>query len=427
MMEYTCKNYPKLAEKIISATMPSGLQCLFIPKPGFKRKFAVLATPYGSINREVLIDGQPFKTPAGIAHFLEHKLFEDPNHSIENRFAALGASVNAYTTHTQTAYLFSTAENFQECLNILLDFVQKPAFTEQGVIDERSIIAQEIKMYNDQPNWAVYLGALQSMYGEHPVAEDIAGQVEDLEHIDYDLLKKCHQLFYHPERMVLVVSGDLDFKELFAMIEQNQKTKKFPPLPNLEHNIPRAQMTECAGPNKFMEVARPLFSLGIRDREVDSSQEAIRREQVASLLLEVFIGKNSPFYNRLYDEGLIDASFGVEYTSTPWYSHFIFGGESDNPRQLADELLAELKRLQECGINSQLFEQNLKKLTGLSIMDLNGLESIVMATSSDWLMDSSYFERFEHLRNIKKEDVEALLHSLDLDKSCLSVVNPLNS
>lgn len=426
-MEYTCKNYPKLAEKIISATMPSGLQCLFIPKPGFKRKFAVLATPYGSINREVLIDGQPFKTPAGIAHFLEHKLFEDPNHSIENRFAALGASVNAYTTHTQTAYLFSTAENFQECLNILLDFVQKPAFTEQGVIDERSIIAQEIKMYNDQPNWAVYLGALQSMYGEHPVAEDIAGQVEDLEHIDYDLLKKCHQLFYHPERMVLVVSGDLDFKELFAMIEQNQKTKKFPPLPNLEHNIPRAQMTECAGPNKFMEVARPLFSLGIRDREVDSSQEAIRREQVASLLLEVFIGKNSPFYNRLYDEGLIDASFGVEYTSTPWYSHFIFGGESDNPRQLADELLAELKRLQECGINSQLFEQNLKKLTGLSIMDLNGLESIVMATSSDWLMDSSYFERFEHLRNIKKEDVEALLHSLDLDKSCLSVVNPLNS
>ena len=158
----------------------------------------MLATPYGAIHRNVTVDGRDFNTPSGIAHFLEHKLFESPEVSIENRFASLGASVNAYTTHTMTAYLFSTAQSFYQCLDLLLDFVQNPSFTPQGVETERSVIAQEILMYNDQPSWAVYLAALRGMYGNHPVAEDIAGSIEDLEKIDYGLLKECHGLFTIP-------------------------------------------------------------------------------------------------------------------------------------------------------------------------------------------------------------------------------------
>lgn len=422
------KSYDQLGEKVVSTRMETGLHCIFLPKRGFKRKFAILATPYGGIHRAARVNGRDVETPAGIAHFLEHKLFEDPRASIENRFAQLGASVNAFTTHTMTAYLFSTAENFSHCLELLLNFVQQPAFTEQGVLDERSIIAQEIKMYADQPNWAAYLGALEQMYGQHPVAEDIAGKLEDLERIDYQLLRDCHKLFYHPGRMVLVVAGDLNARELFELVARNQRAKDFGPLPRLEDRVPRARPASCRGERRRdMEVARPLFSLGLRDEVPTSFRQAVEREATASLLLEILVGKNSPFYNRLYDEGLIDNSFGVEYTSTPWFSHFIFGGESDDPQQLAEELVAELRRLRQCGISRQLLEVNRSKLLGLFLMELNGLESTVMAYATDWLQDVDYLARFDVLRNLSAEKVEELLAGLDLAQPGFSVVYPLHN
>jgi len=426
-MEYICKNYPGLGEKVFHGQMKDGLTCIYIPKEGFKRKFAILATPYGGVYRKVLVDGEDFSTPAGIAHFLEHKMFEDPHASIENRFASYGASVNAFTTQTSTAYLFSTAENFYDCLGLLLDFVQKPGFTEQGVITERGVIAQEIKMYADQPNWSVYLNAMRGMYHDHPIAEDIAGKIEDLDKIDYALLKKCHDLFYNPGRMVLVVAGDLDVKELYEFVASNQSEKDFPKLPEIQDQIPRSHDEDVLPQQEAgMEVARPMLCLGLRDQVASTWQEAVWRETVASLMLELFVGKNSPFYNRLYDDGIIDNSFGVEYTCTPWYSHFIFGAESDDPQRLADELLAELRRLQQCGISQQLMEVNLSKLLGLFIMDLNGLESTVMAYATDWLQEREYFARFQEMRQLTKGDVEGFINSLDLDKACLSVVNPLS-
>ena len=427
-MEYIVRNFSNLGEKVFQGQLDSGLNCVFIPKPGFKRKFAILATPYGAIHRSVEIDGKDFTTPAGIAHFLEHKMFENPHASIENKFASYGASVNAFTTHTMTAYLFSTAENFYDCLELLLDFVQNPAFTQAGVVAERSIISQEIKMYNDQPNWAVYLGAMRGMYSDHPVAEDIAGKVEDLDEIDHDLLKKCHELFYHPQRMVLVIAGDLDVKELYDFVGTNQKGKKFNKLPEIQERIHRPDNSIDTPDQRLeMEVSRPMLCLGIRDKVAKDWKDAVHRETVAGLLLETFIGKNSPFYNRLYDEGIIDNSFGVEYTSTPWYSHFIFGGETENPERLAHELLTELQRIRDCGFSQQLLDINLSKLMGLFIMDLNGLESTVMGYATDYLQDTEYLTRFEDMQKLTREDVEQLLHSLDLEQTCLSVVNPLDS
>jgi predicted Zn-dependent peptidase len=425
-VQVTCNKYSSLGEKLFTATMDNGLHCIFIPKPGFKRKFAVLATPYGAINRHAKVRDSEFTTPAGVAHFLEHKLFEDPKESIENRFAALGSSVNAYTSHASTAYLFSTAEHFSQSLELLLDFVQTPSFTPEGVESEKSIIAQEITMYNDQPNWRVYLGALQGLYGSHPVAEDIAGQVADLEEIDWSLLKKCHELFYHPSRMVLAVAGDLDATRLFEQIEANQRKKKFPSLPQIQDLMPKVGDVVKRETNAHMEVARPLFTLGMRDKQPADYETALRRELLASLFLEIYIGKNSPFYNRLYDEGLIDSSFGIEYTSTPWYSHFIFGGESDQPEKLTQELLNEIRRLQQAGIPKEQFEQNLRKLTGLYIMDLNGLESLVMTMASDFLQGSNYLDKFEELIQISHQDVMEFLNSLQPDKNTLSVVRPLN-
>lgn len=425
-MSIVYKSYDQLGEKTVSTRMENGLHCIILPKPGFKRKFAILATPYGAIHRAARVDGREMETPAGIAHFLEHKLFEDPAVSIENRFARMGAGVNAFTTHTMTAYLFSTAENFPRCLESLLDFVQQPAFTEQGVLDERSIIAQEIKMYADQPNWVAYLGALQGLYGQHPVTEDIAGKLEDLERIDYRLLRDCHKLFYHPGRMVLVMAGELNVKELFSQVARNQKSKKFNSMPRLENRVPIAAGSGGGNRWRQMEVARPLFSLGLQDAVPADAKEAAKREITAGLLLEILVGKNSPFYNRLYDEGLIDNTFGVEYTSTPWYSHFIFGGESDNPPQLADELIIELKRLRRCGINRQLLEVNRSKMLGLFLMGLNGLESSVMAYATDWLQNMDFLARFDLLRKLAAEDVEELLASTDLEHFSLSVVQPLD-
>ena len=425
-MEHRCEDYPELGEKVWLARTEGGLTCIFLPRPGFMRKFAVLATPYGAINRLARVGGQEFTTPAGIAHFLEHKMFESPGVSIENRFAAFGASTNAFTTHTLTAYLFSTAENFYECLDLLLDFVQNPAFTEEGVRAERSIIAQEIKMYRDQPNWVVYLGALRGLYGDHPVAEDIAGGEEDLARIDYRLLHRCHELFYHPGRMVLVVAGDLGQEELFSFLAKNQGGKRFPPLPDIRDLVPRPRKKVDPHFRAEREVSRPLFNLALRDRLPESWQQARRRETAASLFLEIFVGKNSPFYNRLYDEGLIDNSFGVEYTSTPWYSHFLFGGETDYPDKLAGELLQELKKLKEQGIGQQEFQVNRRKLLGLFIMDLNGLEGTVLACATDRLEGGNYLARFQELRDLKKDEVEQFIRDLDLEQNCLSQVNPAN-
>ena len=248
--------------------------------------------------------------------------------------------------------------------------------------------------------------------------------MEDLEEIDYQLLKRCHELFYNPGRMVLVISGDLDAKELYHHVAKNQDQKKFPALPAIRYEIPRQDGdVESPARTADMEVARPMLCLGLKDKVARDWKESIH--DLASLLLEIFIGKNSSFYNRLYDDGIIDNTFGVEYTCTPWYSHFIFGGESDNPEHLANELLTELSRLRDCGISQQLVDINLRKLMGLFIMDLNGLESTVMAYATDWLQQSEYLARFEDMRKLTKREVEEFLYSLDLKKTCLSVVKPL--
>lgn len=423
-MEYSCRDYPQLGERLYVGKIEGGLDCLFLPKPGFKRKFALLATPYGAINRSALVDGKEFTTPAGIAHFLEHKVFEDPEVSIENKFAALGASANAFTTHTLTAYLFSTAENFYGCLDLLLDFVQEPAFTESGVEQEKGIIAQEIKMYLDQPSWAAYLGAMAGMYGDHPVADDIAGKVKDLDLIDYPLLRKCHGLFYNPRRMVLVVAGDLEAEALFHRVASNQSRKEWPAAPAVVDRVPLARDTVGPEFRAKMEVSRPQMNLGLRDRLPADWPEVRRREAIASLLLEILVGKNSPFYNRLYDEGLIDNSFGVEYTATPWYSHFIFGGETDQPEKLAQALLTEFRRLRADGISQQQLAVNLRKLIGLFIMGLNSLEATVMAYATDWLQGGDYLEGFNELKSLSKGDVEVFLAGLNPEQSCLSVVSP---
>lgn len=423
-MEYSYRDYPQLGERLYERKV-KGLHCLFLPKPGFKRKFALLATPYGAINRSALVAGKEFTTPAGIAHFLEHKVFEDPETSIENKFAAMGASANAFTTHTLTAYLFSTAENFFGCLDLLLDFVQEPAFTETGVAQEKGIIAQEIKMYMDQPSWAAYLGAMSGMYGEHPVADDIAGTVKDLDFIDYPLLRKCHSLFYNPQRMVLVVAGDLEAEELFQGIARNQARKEWPTNQEIIDKVPLAREEVGPGLRVKMEVSRPRMNFALRDKVPADWAGARRREAIASLLLEILVGKNSSFYNRLYDSGLIDNSFGVEYTSTPWYSHFIFSGETDRPEELALELKKEFKGFQERGVNQQQLETNLRKLLGLFIMDLNSLEATVMAYATDWLQGGDYLEQFNELKGLSTGDVENFLRDLNLERTCLAVVSPL--
>ncbi len=424
-MEITCKSYHLLGEKLFSATMDNGLQCILLPKEGFKRKFAVLAVPCGSVHRKAMVDGREVTLPGGVAHFLEHKLFEDPGANVENRFARLGASVNAFTNHTMTAYVFSTADNFNQCLDLLLEFVQQPAFTQQGVVDERSVIAQEIKMYADQPYWSAYLGTLKKLYGKHAIAEDIAGTLDDLQRIDYRVLRDCHRFFYHPANMVLVMAGDLDSSELFQHVAENQQSREVgPPPPAVQTVDPAPEQPEPADESREMEVGRPLFNLGFRDAVPANWQQAQHKETMAGLLLEMISGKNGDFYNRLYDQGLIDSSFALDYTTSPWYSHLIFGGETDRPDDVAGEIKAELHRWRTTGWDWSQIEQNCNKLVGHFVMELNSLETTVMACATDWLQGVDYFKRFEMLQNAQTKDLKELLQSLNLEQPCMHVVRP---
>ncbi|MBL4846701.1 MAG: insulinase family protein, partial [Planctomycetes bacterium] len=211
----------RVDEEFHEGVTEDGLRVKVIPRPGYQKKFAIFVTDYGSIDTAFQAPGadQFCETPPGVAHFLEHKLFQTKEGDAFSEFARYGASANAFTSYTQTAYHFGTSSDFYPCLDLLLDFVAVPYFTPEAIDKERKVIAQEIRMYEDSPDAVAHLDLLQALYHSHPVREDITGSLDSICEIDGDVLELCHRTFYNPENMVLVVSGDLDPSEVYARTE----------------------------------------------------------------------------------------------------------------------------------------------------------------------------------------------------------------
>lgn len=410
-----------IGESYVKALHPSGLKIYILEKPQYNSSYAIFGTKYGSIDTCFSVGGEKTTVPEGIAHFLEHKLFESEDGDAFTKYAKTGAYANAFTSFDKTCYLFSCSDKFYENLQILLDFVQSPYFTAETVKKEQGIIGQEIRMYDDSPEWKVTFNMLRAMYHNHPVRIDIAGTVESIAQIDDNLLYKCYNTFYNPSNMFICIAGNVNAEKVLEQIDKSIKTNA--PLEILREDFP--EPTEVVKPyvEEKLSVAQPLFCFGFKEK-MDSPERSVKDMVSTGVLLEIIAGDASPLFKKLINDGLINDDFSSEYFTGHGYSAVMFEGESSNPQQVAKEIKAEVERLKESGIDKRLFSAVRQGMYGDAIRTFNSVESIAMLGVSCAMNNGDMFDEIKYLRSITADDVYKRLLLLETEKTVLSVINP---
>ena len=414
----------RLGESYFEIDHPSGLKILVYPKKNYAATYAVFGTRYGSIDTEFRLNGEEKFTcvPEGIAHFLEHKLFESEDLDAFERYAKTGASANAYTSFDKTCYLFSCTGKFQESLEILLDFVTHPYFTEKTVQKEQGIIGQEIQMCRDEAGWEALFSLLRAMYKTHPVRIDIAGTVESIAEITPELLYKCYETFYNFSNMVLCVAGNVTLDEVLSVADRLLKPQKPIAIERKFHREPREVAESYT--EETLSVAFPIFSLGFKEA-VETPERSLREILISDIILEAVAGKTSAFYSELLEAGLINTSFESEYFCGYGYAAWIFTGESPDGREVQKRITARIRALQESGISEADFERIRKKLYGRSIMQFNDIDGIANAMVSAYFCKEGLFDETEILQSLTLDEVNVRLRTaLQTDCASLSVIKP---
>ncbi len=418
----------RLKEEIYSHELENGLKIFYMRKKGYVKKYAIYATNYGSNDNKFkpIDEDEIIEVPEGIAHFLEHKLFEEPDGNIFNDFSKLGSYVNAYTNYNQTAYLFSCTDKFFENLELLVKFVQNPYFTDENVEKEKGIIEQEIRMYDDAAEWKVFSNSLSAMYKDHPVKIDIAGTVESIRKINKDILYKCYNTFYNPSNMILFIIGDIDFDKALSIIKNNQKNIEKP-----SGEITRVKTTETNEVNKnliqdTLSVSTPLFNIGYKDTDIGyDGDKLVHKEICTNILLEMLFGNSSEFFQQLYDEGLINNAFGAQYIGNMDYGYSIIGGESEDPKSVLEKIRQHIGNINERGLSEEDFDRTKKKLVGYHLMELNSIEYIATNFVSYYFKNSSLLRYLDIIKKVELSDVQRRfeLHLSD-NNHILSVIMP---
>ncbi|SHE84307.1 Predicted Zn-dependent peptidase [Thermoanaerobacter uzonensis DSM 18761] len=416
----------RINEKMLLQELDNGLKVYIMPKRGYTKQFAIFATHFGSNDSKFIAPGDTDITevPDGVAHFLEHKMFEEEEGSIFEQFSKLGASANAYTNFTTTAYLFACTENFYENLKLLIKFVQNPYFTDENVEKEKGIIAQEIRMYQDDPNWRVYFNALEALYHVHPVRKDIAGTIESISQINKEILYKCYYTFYHPENMVFFAVGDIDIDKTLDVIKENVRQDK------KQGEIERIYPKEPSSVYKKevvqdMQVSIPLFNLGFKDTDVGfGGKKLLKKNLEIQIGLEMVLGRSSDLYERLYNEGLIDSTFSFDYGGEIDYGYSIIGGQSKDPFKVRDIILNAINNLQ--FLKEEDFERIKKKYIGKFLRTFNSVDSIAYSFINFYMKEINLLDYLDVLYSISFEDVRGRFQNhLREENSVLSIVNPL--
>jgi predicted Zn-dependent peptidase len=366
--------YPALDETLYRATLPNGLKILMVPKPGFTKKKAYFVTDFGAVHTVFTLNGEKHTVPAGVAHYLEHKLFDLPGRDVSAEFASMGAMVNAFTSYDLTAYYFSCTENFDDCLRLLLEFVSTPYFTEESVEKERGIIDQEIGMVADEPGSRVFENLMTAMYAAHPIRIPILGTSDTIRDITPQILHTCHRAFYHPENMLLCVIGDVDPEALCRVAEEALPPRERPNAALLrDWQEPMAVARESVVEN--MDVARPIYNIGFKCEPVGEGLPMLCREIAGDLAAEALFGESSELYLKLYEEGVIDASFGGGFDTMDGMAQLSVGGDSDNPERICEELLKRAELLAKEGIAEEDFLRMKRSAMGRRIRGLDKFDA----------------------------------------------------
>ncbi len=421
-----------IKEKAYTEKLENGLTVIVIPKKNANKKYVIWGTHFGSIDNRFIMPktGEEVFIPDGVAHFLEHKMFEQPNgtNSLDT-LMALGIDANAYTTNDHTAYLFECTNNFYKGLDELMDYVQHPYFTDANVEKEKGIIGQEIRMYDDDPGWQLYMNAIDCMYKENPIKIDIAGTVESISEITPDVLYKCYNTFYHPSNMIMVICGDFVPEEIIEEVKKrlvNKETSQgeikriYPPKED-EINKPYKEVE--------MEVSNPLFAIAYKDTEdLKENREQIVAKHIAiEIILNMIIGKSSELYKELYENGDLLAEPSLDYEFSDEYAHIIISGQSKAPEKIQEKIKEVVRKYKENGLDSEHFNRIKKKIYGDYVVEYNSVSDIARMFLADKMKKINSFDYIEEYNTVTKEYTEEVLKNVfKEDKMVLSVIKCKN-
>lgn len=400
----------------------SGLKIFVYPKADYSSSYAVFGTKYGSIDTCFCVDGQKdfISVPEGIAHFLEHKLFESEELDAFARYAKTGANANAYTSFDKTCYLFSCTDNFEESLEILLDFVSNPYFTPETVQKEQGIIGQEIKMCNDEPGWESLFSLLRAMYHNHPVKIDIAGTVQSISEITADLLYSCYDTFYNFSNMALAVAGNVTVEQVLNIADRMLKKSDSKKLERKFELEPETVVEDTVIRN--LSVAMPIFTIGFKEN-IKTPRRSLKECVESEILLDIMAGRTSELYESLLNDGLINTTFDTEYFEGYGYSAHIFTGESFEYEKVRERINDEILRVQEFGVDEKEFERIKKKHYGGYIMNFNDIDSIANSLVGSYFNGDGMFDQLEVLGSITAEDINNRLRTaINIKNSSMSVI-----
>lgn len=415
--------YESLGETVYRRTLPNGLELRVVPKPDHAKKYAFFATRYGGMDTRFCLNGKWLDTPAGIAHYLEHKMFDTKEGNALQKLAQNGAEPNAFTSNAMTGYYFDSTDHFDENLEILLSFVSVPYFTEESVAKEQGIIGQEIRMIEDNPDWQLYIRTLRALYSVNTVRTSIAGTVESISHITAETLYDCHKAFYTPSNMILTVVGNVDpvrIEDMACRILPKERGAVIQRDYGEEPDGVAERETRLA-----MEVSGPQFLAGFKCRPVPEGEARLRAMVLGDIACDLLFGESSPFYQRLYSRGLINSSFGGAFELMPGAACIYAGGESKEPRTVAAELQGEADRLVREGVDDDFFQRTLRANFGSNLRGLNSFENIAVSLTEGCFggYDPLCFPQV--FASVTQEDVLAFLReSVTEDRAVLSEIVP---
>lgn len=420
------KNFSKIGENLYTAQLRNGLTINVVTKPGFQLSYAVFATNYGGAHRRFFLNGQWHDTPAGVAHFLEHKMFDMPDgDNALSVLSANGAQPNAFTSSGMTAYYFDCTAGFEENLRMLLKFVSTPYFTDETVQKEQGIIGQEIGMVEDNPGYVVYNRLMRMLYEHNPIRDQVAGSVESIAQISAETLYNCHKAFYSPSNMTLCIAADFDPEKIIEIAEEI--------LPPERAEIPKADMGEAESDkplktvnDEAMEVSAPQFLIGAKVAPAPEGNELLRQKIVAQLALRVLFGTSGSFYNRLYSEGLLNRDYDYEIDYTAGTSTIIIGGESAQPMRVLDEVKTAVSAVISGGLDPEAFEAAKRASFGSRLRGLEDFDSLCLALADGVFGGYCFLDCFDVLESIRLEECEAFLAEfMAPDRLAISIISPV--
>lgn len=422
--------FDQLQEELYFEKMDNGLSVYILPKKGFNKTYATFTTKYGSIDNHFKEPGadEYSRVPDGIAHFLEHKLFEKEDGDVFQQFSKQGAAANAFTSFTRTAYLFSSTTDVEKNLETLVDFVQEPYFSDKSVEKEKGIIGQEITMYDDNADWRLYFGIIENLYHNHPVKIDIAGTIESISGITKELLYKCYNAFYHPSNMLLFITGPLDPETIMQQVRDNQAKKNFDKRGEIERKFD-AEPANVATKKRStkMHVQTPKCVVGLKaNNPTLQGIDLLKQELSINLFLDMTFGKSSEYYEKLYSEGLIDHSFFYDYTQEYGFGFGMVGSDTDKPDHLEEELKNILFAAREGKIvTEEKLNSIRKKKIGAFLRSLNSPESIANQFTRYAFNDMKLFDVVTVLESLTYDEVnKAVQEFIDEDRMSVFQILP---